>query len=289
MDNTELTPILEALESFELDRINGALQQAEKSPELKQRLEKRYLKLIQNLLGNPSATLADFPEVFATDERLEKTIEDIFVDGGKKMEFVYFSAEEARDAVDTIGSIVANHINPQEYIDFCKNTGELSEVGQSLFPMIEQLKNGIHEEVEAHATGWYGQICIHMMKAILNNVGEWVILKTWLKKANMSPVLKEFNFFIAAAATEDYMFIEFRNIMDHAFDFTEILWLSPNTPLLFYPADYDEQFPKCVLPYNRMVRMIKFKEFYEPDGSINVGNMIARYGLQEINSQELAQ
>lgn len=287
MDKEQLQPILEALESFDLDQINGALQQAEKSPELKQRLEKRYLKLIQNLLNNDEATLAHFPTVFGTEDRIEKTRDNVFVDDDKKMEFVYFSHDESKDAVDIIGSIVANHINPQEYIDFCKNTSELSEVGKSLFPMIEALKNGIHEEVDVHPTGWYGEICIHMMKAILYNVGEFVILKSWLKKANLSKVLKEFNFFLAAAATEDYMFIEFRNIMDKAFDFTEILWLSPNTPLLFYPADHDESWPKCVLPYNRMVRMIKFREFYEPDGSINVGNMIARDGLQEINSENL--
>ncbi len=287
MENEQLMPILQALESFDSGRIGDALQQADKSAELKQRLEKRYLKLIQTLLDNPDAVLADFPKAFATEARVEKTRDDVFVDNSKKMEFVYFSAEEARDAVDIIGSIVANHINPQQYIDFCQNTSELNEIGKSLFPMIEALKNGIHEEVEAYPGGWYGQICIHIMKALFNNVGEFVIMKTWVKKANMSTVLKEFNFFLAAAATEDYMFIEFRNIMDHALDFTEVLWLSPNTPLLFYPANYEQIFPKCVLPYNRMVRMIKFSEFYEPDGSINVGNMIARDGLQEINSEDL--
>ncbi|MFT3687316.1 MAG: hypothetical protein QM783_20735 [Phycisphaerales bacterium] len=287
METEKLTSILQSLESFDLAEINNALAQAEQSTEIKQRLEKRYLKLIQLLLDDPNAVLADFSKVFATGEHIAKIMGDVFVDDDTKFEFVYFSEEEAKDAVDIIGGIVSNHINPNDYIEFSAKTTELNQIGESLFPTIENLKNGIDEEVKAYPQGWYGQICIHMMKSMIYGVGEFVVMKTWLKKANESKVLKEFSFFLAACSADQYMFIEFRNIMDEALDLTEMLWLYPNTPLLFYPKEYKISYPKCVLSYNRSFDQIRFTEFYEPDGSISVNNIIERDGLQQVDSQSL--
>lgn len=282
-----LTEILESLESFDAARIETALQQAGKSPELKQRLEKRYLKLIRTLLDNPAAQLTDFPKVFSTDERVSKTLEDVFYSDGEKLEFVYLSHEEAKDVVDIVGTIVSNHVNIDDYIGHAGKTESVDGLGSWLFPKIEDLKNGINEEVEAYPAGWYGQICIHMMKSLIYGIGEFVIMKSWLKKANTSTVLKEFNFFLAAASTQNFILLQFRNIMDHALDFTEVLWLFGQTPAIFYPADYDARLPACVLPYNRTIRTIRFTQFYEPDGSINVGNIIARDGVLDVSSSEL--
>jgi hypothetical protein len=126
-----------------------------------------------------------------------------------------------------------------------------------------------------------------MMKSMIYGVAEFVILKSWLKKANQSIVLKEFNFFLAACSTEDYILIEFRNIMDKGFDFSEVLWLFPNMPTILYPADHDVVFPKSVLSYSRYLSVIKFTELYMPDGTIDLQTIIDRDGMLEINSAEV--
>lgn len=287
MDNEKLSQILAAMESFDAAQINAALSEAEQTPELQARLEKRYGNLIRVLLEKPDATLADFTTAFGTKKHLGQILHDVFYPDANKMEFVYLSHDEAKDVVDIIGAIVGNHIAAQEYIDDCRKTDELSQIGKPLYAKIETMHAGINAEVDAYPAGWYGKICIHMMKSMIYGVAEFVIMKSWLKKANASKVLKEFNFFLAACATEDYTLTEFRNIMDQALDFSEVLWLFPKMPVVMYPADYEVTYPKCVLPYSRYISIIKFTELYAPDGSIDLQKIIDRDGMLEIDSADL--
>lgn len=287
LSKDELTSIFENMESMDSEQISSALKLSETSVELKERLEKRYLSITRAVLENPEASLADFFSAFSTNKYLSKISEDIFYPDANKIEFVYLSVDEAAHVVNIAGAIVRNHISVDDYVNDGKATTELNDIGDSLFSKIDALKAGIDAEVQAYPAGWYGQICINMMKSMLFGVEEFVVLKSWLAKANQSPFIRDFNFFLNATSTGAFIIAQMRNIMDEGFNFSEVLWLYGQTPTIYYPSNYEYPFPKSVLPYERAINVVRFEDFYDEAGTPDLQALIDKHGIENINSNEL--
>jgi len=286
-DQEKLTVIFEKLESHDGAKMTEALDEIFKNAESIKRVEERYLTLIRVLLDDESASLKDFPEALGNPDVFKDALNEVYYGAVNKLEFVYLSDEEMRNVVDIIGAIVKTHISADQYVEAAKEVGDLKDLADPLFSRIKALKVGIDREVNAYAAGWYGQICIQMMKAMIHGIELMVFLKSWMEKANHSKVLKEFNFFLGAASQKGFIIVEMRNIMDCPFDFSEIFWLMPNMPVIWFPEEQEPLFPECVLSFNRTCKIMEKVDFYDAAGTVDHSRIVKNHPIININSDDL--
>lgn len=285
IDEKKLSKVFEGLESFDQANISETMKMVEQDSELKERVEERYLTLIRVLSNDEGATLDEFFHLFATNEKLKNVLTEVFYTRVNKIEFVYLDEDEARDVIDIIGGIVATHIDMNSYISSINKSRELADLGSPVYETIERLQQGIDKEVNAYKDGWYGDININMMKCILHGVNEFVILKSWLAKANQSPVIDAFNLFLSSASKKDFIMIQMRSILDEALKFTEILWVFPHTPVIMYPSDEKMTYPTCGLSFNRSVRVVVVDNFYDEAGTCDLKRLVDTYGVQNVQAE----
>jgi len=286
-DQELLAGLFEKMESHDDVKMTEALNEILKDEELTKRAEERYLTLIRVLLDDESASLSDYRKALGSPDVVKDALSEVYYGGANKLEFVYLSEDEMRNVVDIMGGIVKTHISADEYVEAAKSAGELKDLADPLFSRIGDLKIGIDREVNAYAQGWYGQICIHMMKAMIHGLELMVFLKSWMDKANQSKVLKEFNFFLGASSQKGFIIVEMRNIMDGPFDFSEVFWLMPNMPVIWFPEEQEPRFPECVLSFNRSCKIMEKVDFYDAAGTVDHSRIVENHPILNINSDDL--
>lgn len=276
----------EALESCDEGRMAGALQEILGDRELTERAEARYLPLIRVLAADETAELADYDQVLGDATLFRDVLDEVCYEEDKKLEFVYLSEERMRTVVDIMGGLVRTHLSAEEYVDEARGAAEISQLADPLFRRIAALKTGMDREVNAYARGWYGRIGIHMMKAVIHGLDMVVFLQSRMKKANASPVLKEFQFFLGAASEEDYIVVEMRNVTDEPLDWTEIFWLMPHTLFIWWPPGQPPVIPPSVLSFDREANLLKEVDFGAPSGRVNHLDIVKGHPLVRIHSED---
>jgi len=239
INEENLDEILAFFESGSEAKMNKALEIVEKNPKLKSLVEKRYLNLIKNRVGE-SYGLEKWKDAKLSLKEIHKLQGNEI--GKDFISFSYFDSEESDLFVHFLGALVQNHLDLDKFqkeAETCTSEEELISLYQKA---AKKVKKGILDEAKNHPNGWFSQLSIKIAK---HSVEKLLFEKT--KFDCSGNAMKAFMFYLNLNHNNSVYLDVFQSDTP---EFTNFFWFLPSVPKSSW-GDVELKIPESSLKFKR--------------------------------------